>query len=190
MNLTTILLKLIWSHKEIDGNRILFSTFKLLVRLLKGGNKQIQNRIYDFFISNPNSEKFFKKIYLIFSQEISKTKKEIFGKKTEKNIFFPKLLRLLQLFCEGHNLNLQKYLKNQSNSKKNYDLVTLTVNSLEAFNICSENYESISQCFDTLTEYIQGPCHVNQLAIVNSKFLEYAVEILNVLFGFYILSVK
>jgi len=90
-------------------------------------------------------------------------------------------MRLLQLFCEGHNLELQKYLKNQMNSKINYDLVTLTVNSLEAFSICNENFESISQCFDTLTEYIQGPCQVNQMAIVNSKFLEYAVAILNVI---------
>lgn len=35
------------------------------------------------------------------------------------------------------------------------------------------------QCFDTLTESIQGPCKLNQTAIGNSKFLEYAVQVLS-----------
>ncbi len=170
-------MKLIWEYKGIEGENILFYTLKIFIRLLTGGNKQVQRNIYDFFLRNSNSERFFKNIYMNISQEISKIKQRNY----RKNRLLPKLMRLLQLFCEGHNLELQKYLKNQMNSKINYDLVTLTVNSLEAFSICNENFESISQCFDTLTEYIQGPCQVNQMAIVNSKFLEYAVAILNVI---------
>ena len=37
----------------------------------------------------------------------------------------------------------------------------------------------ISQCFDTLTELIQGPCRANQRAIIDSKFLEVATGLLS-----------
>ena len=184
MNLTKILLKLIWDFTEIDGEKILYYAVKLLTKLLSGGNIKVQDNIYEYFNTNPMSEKFFRKIYIIMTQQINKIKQQLFRMKKEKNKLFPKILRLLQLFCEGHHLNLQQYLKYQTNSKINYDLVTLTVNSLEAFSICNDNYDNISQCFDTLTEFIQGPCYLNQFTIVNSKFLEYAVEILNVVVVF------
>ena len=108
--------------------------------------------------------------------------KEKTTRKSRKNKLMIKLLRLLQQLCEGHYLNLQKYMKHQFNSKINYDLVSLTVNSLQMMTISNENYGIISQCLDTLTEYSQGPCQINQMTIVNSKFLDYAVEILNVIF--------
>lgn len=108
--------------------------------------------------------------------------KEKTARKSRKNKLMIKLLKLLQQLCEGHYLNLQKYMKHQFNSKINYDLVSLTVNSLQTMTICNENYGIISQCLDTLTEYSQGPCQRNQMTIVNSKFMDYAVEILNVIF--------
>ena len=33
-------------------------------------------------------------------------------------------------------------------------------------------FKLIQQCFDKLTELIQGPCIQNQKAIIDSKFLE------------------
>lgn len=38
-----------------------------------------------------------------------------------------KIMTFLQLFCEGHNLDLQKYIRKQANSKSNFDLLILTV---------------------------------------------------------------
>ena len=47
-----------------------------------------------------------------------------------------------------------------------------------SYKISSETYDEIEQCFDTLTEFIQGPCKDNQDAISSTKFLEYAVQVL------------
>lgn len=37
----------------------------------------------------------------------------------------------------------------------------------------------ISQCFDTLTELIQGPCTENQMELVESKFTDILNTVLN-----------
>ena len=37
----------------------------------------------------------------------------------------------------------------------------------------------VIQTFDTITEMVQGPCKANQIAIANSKFLEFAVLVLS-----------
>ena len=84
----------------------------------------------------------------------------------------------MQLFCEGHNIFLQNYLRKQLNSKFSYDLISLTTKLLMSYKISSETYDEIEQCFDTLTEFIQGPCKDNQDAISSTKFLEYAVQVL------------
>lgn len=116
------------------------------------------------------------------SNEILKTKEENFMSKSKGLKVFCKILRLLQLFCEGHNLHLQKYLSFQENSKINYNLVALTMESLDVLSISNQNFITISQCLDSMTEYMQGPCEINQEKIANGKFLQYAVEILNVVF--------
>lgn len=36
------------------------------------------------------------------------------------------------------------------------------------------------QCFDTLTEYIQGPCYENQVALIQGSFLDLASILLSV----------
>lgn len=38
-----------------------------------------------------------------------------------------RVLRVLQLFCEGHNLDLQNYIKDQFNSRDKYDMVTSVI---------------------------------------------------------------
>ena len=78
------------------------------------------------------------------------------------------LMRFLQLLCENHNKDLQRYLNDQKN-KTNYDLVSETLRFLES--ICGSttgvlgllglyinknNVELIQQALETLTEYCQG----------------------------------
>ena len=87
-------------------------------------------------------------------------------------------LRILRLFCEGHYLELQNYIRYQTNQKNSYDLVSYTVQLLCSLRVSNQNYELVTQSFETLTGLIQGPCKQNQLAISNSKFLEYAVQVL------------
>lgn len=86
-----------------------------MIKLLENGNPKIQQSIYDYFIIYPQSEVFFNKIYQIFSDYIEFLKEQ--KKKQEKGIHINndsdqnklsdlviRLLSMLQLFCEGHNL--------------------------------------------------------------------------------------
>lgn len=157
LNTTKILLILIWEDTEND-RLFLYYLFKFFVSLLFGGNRQVQKTIYNFFLLNPISEKYFRKMNELIMNEISyyHNKKSNDNERTkERKNLLPKILRLLQLFCEGHNHDLQNYLRFQTQSKTNYDMITTIVHLLLSFKISNLNYDTISQCFDTLTEYIQ-----------------------------------
>ena len=71
---------------------------------------------------------------------------------------------------------LQNYLRKQTNSKNNYNLILETLRFLDcicgvttgglvllSLYINANNVELINQCLETLTEYCQGPCHENQV---------------------------
>ena len=156
LNTTKILLILIWEDTEND-TAFLYYLFKFFVSLLFGGNRQVQKTIYNFFLSNPISEKYFRKMNDLILNEIAfyHNKKSNEEASNKRKTLLPKILRLLQLFCEGHNNDLQNYLRFQNQSKNNYDMITTTVHLLLSFKISNMNYDTISQCFDTLTEYIQ-----------------------------------
>ncbi|EWS73528.1 inositol-triphosphate type 1 protein (macronuclear) [Tetrahymena thermophila SB210] len=89
------------------------------------------------------------------------------------------LLNLLQLFCEGHYLPLQNYLRFQSQNRNSYDIITITVELLDQLKLKKSNFKNMIICFDLLTKFVQGPCHENQEKIIDSKFLEIAYQILN-----------
>lgn len=91
-------------------------------------------------------------------------------------------LRLLQLLAENHNSDLQAYMREQSNSKNNYNMVSLVVRLAETLieNLTQENYQLLLQCLDTLSEFIQGPCYENQIALANSRFIEMSSQVLKV----------
>lgn len=129
---------------------------KCLIALFKGEppNKYIQKATYEFFISNPNSEIFFSKLNFILKQaahlnHIGQTH----TKQMQKLLF--QILKLFQLFCEGHNSEMQNYISNQSNSKNSYDMVNLVAGLTLSYLISEENYKIINQSFDTLSEFIQ-----------------------------------
>ncbi|KAL4438749.1 hypothetical protein ABPG74_013422 [Tetrahymena malaccensis] len=89
------------------------------------------------------------------------------------------LLTLLQLFCEGHYLPLQNYLRFQSQNRNSYDIITITVELLDQLKLKKSNFKNMIICLDLLTKFVQGPCHENQEKIIDSKFLEIAYQILN-----------
>ena len=97
---------------------------------------------------------FFSKMNNIFKQAINlnRTNRPI-PVKLSKLLF--QIMRMLQLFCEGHNSQLQKYLSDQINSKNSFDMVGLMANLATSFKISEDNYNIIDQCFDTLSEFIQ-----------------------------------
>lgn len=71
-------------------------------------------------------------------------------------------LRMLQLFCEGHNLEMQNYIRIQKNSRNSHDMVSLVVDLLYTYifevDSIESNFENIIKCLDTLIEFVQGPC--------------------------------
>ena len=173
LNTTKILLILIWEDTDND-HQFLYYLFKFFVSLLFGGNRQVQKTIYNFFQSNPISEKFFRKMNELITNEINFYHNRQFNSDSQitdkRKHLLPKILRLLQLFCEGHNFDLQNYLRFQKQSKTNYDMITTTVQLLISFKISNMNYDTISQCFDTLTEYIQVYFRSSFVRFITLKF--------------------
>lgn len=94
------------------------------------------------------------------------------------------ILRLLQLFAEGHFSDLQNYIRHQTNSYHSYDLLDDISDLLNAYMQIKHTafFDTMIQCFDTITEFIQGPCVENQVAIIQGSFLDLACNILSVYF--------
>ena len=62
-------MQLFWNESEHD-KVYMYYLLKVLVALLDGGNTTIQSSIYKTFITDNQSEKFFKQIFLIIKEEI------------------------------------------------------------------------------------------------------------------------
>lgn len=168
--------------KSIFGILVHFST-----ELLSGGNEKIQQDFFDFFLSFQSSEDFFHTIYNLISDftikisNISDTESKYSSKFKKSRKLINNIIKLLQLFCENHYEKLQNYIRNQEKSRNNYDLVRAVIILLNALMLKKkvEYFHIISNCFEMLTECIQGPCKANQKAIINSKFLELSNELLS-----------
>uniref|UniRef100_A0A4D5R9V0 Ryanodine receptor 44F n=1 Tax=Scolopendra viridis TaxID=118503 RepID=A0A4D5R9V0_SCOVI len=117
------------------------------------------------------------------------------GAAGEKNMhdadFTRTLFRFLQLLCEGHNLDFQNYLRTQAGNTTTVNVVICTVDYLlrlqesimdfywhysskEVIDQSGKNnfFKAIDvakQVFNTLTEFIQGPCTLNQQALAHSR---------------------
>ena len=160
---------------------------RLSIRLLKGGNLNIQNEFILYFLNVQASEYFFERIEYYIRKETKvimngtlppEVRHPCYGEAPQYTRF---ILRLLQLFCENHNKQLQNYIRHQTNSRLNHDMVSLTVALLAALmkKMHFRRFHLMSQCFDTLTEFIQGPCSENQISIIEGQFLDIAVNILS-----------
>ena len=64
----------------------------------------------------------------------------------------------------------------------NYDILSLLIKSMEILmkQFTEANYYKILQVIDTITEFIQGPCVPNQVALAESRFIELVGTILEV----------
>jgi len=155
------------------------------IKLLDGGNNEVQKNIYNHFKNFTNSEVFFVKIQETFVEETQHLRKIIHDPEEidEEGIDqIQSILRLLQLFAEGHFGDLQNYIRQQTNSYHSYDLLVSISDLLGVYMEVkhSKFFETMMQCFDTLTELIQGPCMENQLAVVQSNFPDLASNLLSI----------
>ncbi|XP_016323833.1 ryanodine receptor 2 [Sinocyclocheilus anshuiensis] len=112
------------------------------------------------------------------------------------------LFRFLQLLCEGHNSDFQNYLRTQTGNNTTVNIIISTVDyllrvqeSISDFYWYYSGKEVIDeqgqrnfskainvakQVFNTLTEYIQGPCTGNQQSLAHSRLWDAVVGFLHV----------
>uniref|UniRef100_A0A8C3ABS1 Ryanodine receptor 2 n=1 Tax=Cyclopterus lumpus TaxID=8103 RepID=A0A8C3ABS1_CYCLU len=112
------------------------------------------------------------------------------------------LFRFLQLLCEGHNSDFQNYLRTQTGNNTTVNIIITTVDyllrvqeSISDFywyysgkdvidahgqQNFSKAIEVAKQVFNTLTEYIQGPCSGNQQSLAHSRLWDAVVGFLHV----------
>ena len=166
------------------GSNTFVYLLKLSCEILDEGDFDFQSSFYNYFTLSQSAQNFFQQINSFFMNYLAYSKS-----KWEKNVLVYKeqlsgcevLLRFLQLLCENHNELLQNYIRNQYKSRQSFNIVLSIVTLLEELlKRCRDfDFLVISQCFDTLTEFIQGPCKSNQVAIVDSKFLEVSSRLLS-----------
>uniref|UniRef100_A0A8C3HTL3 Ryanodine receptor 1 n=1 Tax=Chrysemys picta bellii TaxID=8478 RepID=A0A8C3HTL3_CHRPI len=116
--------------------------------------------------------------------------------------FTQDLFRFLQLLCEGHNNDFQNYLRTQTGNTTTVNIIICTVDyllrlqeSISDFywyysgkDIIDEqgkrNFSKAmavaKQVFNSLTEYIQGPCTGNQQSLAHSRLWDAVVGFLHV----------
>ncbi|XP_058255381.1 ryanodine receptor 3 isoform X6 [Hemibagrus wyckioides] len=125
------------------------------------------------------------------------------GSKVLQNDEFTKdLFRFLQLLCEGHNNDFQNFLRTQTGNTTTVNIIISTVDyllrlqeSISDFywyysgkDIMDEagqrNFSKAlnvaKQIFNSLTEYIQGPCIGNQQSLAHSRLWDAVVGFLHV----------
>ncbi|XP_077359216.1 ryanodine receptor 2 [Festucalex cinctus] len=112
------------------------------------------------------------------------------------------LFRFLQLLCEGHNSDFQNYLRTQTGNNTTVNVIISTVDYLlrvqESISDFYWHYSGkdvideqgqrnfskainvAKQVFNTLTEYIQGPCTGNQQSLAHSRLWDAVVGFLHV----------
>jgi hypothetical protein len=122
--------------------------------------------------------------------------------KGEQTKFTIMLFRFLQLLCEGHNESFQDYLRTQAGNNTTVNIVVSTVDYLlrlqesvsdfywyySSKDTIDENGKEhfadaiamAKQVFNSLTEYIQGPCQGNQVTLAHSRLWDAVVGFLHV----------
>ncbi|XP_062980409.1 ryanodine receptor 2 isoform X3 [Elgaria multicarinata webbii] len=112
------------------------------------------------------------------------------------------LFRFLQLLCEGHSSDFQNYLRTQTGNNTTVNIIISTVDYLlrvqesisdfywyysgkdvideQGQRNFSKAIQVAKQVFNTLTEYIQGPCTGNQQSLAHSRLWDAVVGFLHV----------
>ncbi|CAG9317756.1 unnamed protein product [Blepharisma stoltei] len=169
------------------NKQVFHALLELSIQLLDGGNDKVQQEFYQYFIGVAGSEYFFEKIHNTLLENVSKLASGHISEITRvpvyksKKVQMRRILRVLQLFCEGHFTKLQNYIRHQEKSRASYNIIDDIVSLLDMLlkKMYFKHFFEISQCFDTLTEAIQGPCKENQESIIDGKFLELAAYLLS-----------
>lgn len=177
---------------------------------LESGNSLAQNKLLSYLIQSQNSDFWYRLDYNIkegiafirqwmkvvrYNQEMA-TRRTKGGSVTFKDN--PAVggmksvcisLRFLQMFCEGHNLAVQEFLRLQSSNAINYSIIDganeLLAASVRSFRFAIDNKEMglipmLVSTIDFLIESMQGSCLSNQIdCATNTTWATYAQLLLS-----------
>ena len=171
-------------HLEFREDSFVENLIEFALHLLEGGNRKVQHQFFEAFELEPSSPVFFQKVYNLFLKEAEYTAK----KEVSPNLNTVELiLQLIQRFAEGHYSNLQLLMKSQSNHGatsqfRSYNLLEAVANLLTNYidERLFEYNNQIIQCFDTISELIQGPCFENQQVLMQGRMLEAVSKLLSI----------
>uniref|UniRef100_A0AAR2IQQ6 Ryanodine receptor 2b (cardiac) n=1 Tax=Pygocentrus nattereri TaxID=42514 RepID=A0AAR2IQQ6_PYGNA len=194
------------------------STLQLGIAILNGGNTAVQQKMLDYLREKRDVGFFHSLAGLMQSCSVldlnafeRQIKAEALAVADEDNTgdkvmadgqLTCDLFRFLQLLCEGHNADLQNYLRTQTGNNTTVNIIISTVDYLlRVQESISDFYWYYSgkdviddhgqrnfskairvakQVFNTLTEYIQGPCTGNQQSLAHSRLWDAVVGFLHV----------
>ncbi|ORC89216.1 uncharacterized protein TM35_000132200 [Trypanosoma theileri] len=96
------------------------------------------------------------------------------------------LFRMLQLFCEGHNFSMQNYIRCQHDNMHSVNIVHDVMVFLAELSriIHPATFDTVRGGFELLTELCQGPCHANQLALLNYDVCSTIYHVVDMLYKF------
>lgn len=174
-NLCSEVLTLLCYHEFLPDT--FHQALLLAIEMLRGGNERVQMEFYLYFVNVPAGEQFFLRIHTLLGQEME----QLASSESRASDLLLPLLTVLQMLCEGHNRDLQTYLHQQTHSRRSHDLVSLCASLLGVLlkRLRASDFLQCSQCFDTVTEFIQGPCKDNQEAVISGSFLDSASLLLS-----------
>uniref|UniRef100_A0AAQ6A9H2 Ryanodine receptor 3 n=1 Tax=Amphiprion ocellaris TaxID=80972 RepID=A0AAQ6A9H2_AMPOC len=124
------------------------------------------------------------------------------SKVLQNDEFTKDLFRFLQLLCEGHNGDFQNFLRTQTGNTTTVNIIISTVDYLLRLQESISDFywyysgkdvidetgklnfskalDVAKQIFNSLTEYIQGPCIGNQQSLAHSRLWDAVVGFLHV----------
>lgn len=208
-------------HK--DSPVILTLCIRVACMILHEGNKQAQTEFYRVFSTDPNSPRILKKIERLLLQNFDSVSKLMINHNADqmRKIFFgentfaiyhfrgfhetmqsmTQILKFFQLLCEGHNSDLQNFLRDQSirqqagSSGTDADgigvLSVLNQDSIDFIAQATLMYGSFVKFFnrecykagiaivDFLIEALQGPCKGNQDRVIKCKIIDFCKDFIN-----------
>ena len=183
-----IVLQLLSDCRDKQKSEALYNDLiSFAIMLMDGGNRDVQKSVYTFFQNFTSSEVLFLRIHEKFDFECLEIRKEdesddfivVYGFQKQTNEIL-NTMRFMQLLAEGHYSELQNYMRFQNINYHSHDLFTDVVELLNGYLLVSNYkfFDNMMQCFDTITEFVQGPCFDNQIALFQANFLDTASNLL------------
>ena len=135
------------AHFFVSGDSISLQTLiPILLEfanfMLNNGSRTVQERFYDFFKETHNANIFShintmirRQVYSISTKQDLLLKNALFVRNREFQDLMLKdpaneSLFFLKSLCENHHARFQKFIRDQDNESKNYDMIDLTVDFL------------------------------------------------------------